>query len=118
MMFQPIDEQMPSPLPYTVEQVVEVLYADLQFRDKVIMANLSEDDLDSSIYTAMAKTIRKEFGLYNGNTDLLNSCCSYIGREYEDHEGPVMVIVKELWKKAKTSHRLHLVERNSHTAAN
>ncbi len=109
-MFQPIDEPLPHPLPCTVEQVVEVLYGDISFRDKVVMANLSEKELDSSMYTALAKTIRKEFGLYNGNSDLLKSCCSYIGRKYEDYEDPVMVIMKELWKKAKQTHSLHLIK--------
>ncbi|MGW8195807.1 MAG: hypothetical protein ACWGOX_16240, partial [Desulforhopalus sp.] len=97
------------PLPHTVEQVVDLLYDDISLRDKVVMANLTESDLDSSIYTAMAKTIRAEFGLYKGNLDLLNSCCRYIGRKYEDHEDPVMVIVKELWEKARKTHKLHLV---------
>lgn len=117
MMFQPLEEPLKSPLPHTVEQVVDLLFDDISLRDKVVMANLSESDLDSSIYTAMAKTIRTEFGLYNGNTDLLNSCCRYIGREYENHEDPVMVIMKELWERAKKTHKLHLVETLKHRAS-
>ena len=118
MMFQPLDEPMPRPLPFTVEQVVEVLYEDISLRDKVVIANFSESELDSSLYTAMAKTIRKEFGLYSGNTELLNSCCRYIGRKYENHEDPVMVIIKELWKKTKKTHTLHLVDTTSQSPAN
>ena len=110
MMFQPLDEPLSRPRPHTVEQVVELLYQDISLRDKVVMANLSESDLNSSIYSAMAKTIRTEFRLYSGNTDLLNSCCRYIGREYENYEDPVMVIMKELWGKAKKTHKLHLVQ--------
>lgn len=110
MMFQPLDTPMPRQLPNTVGQVVEMLYDDLSLRDKVVIANLSESDLDVSLYVAMAKTIRKEFVIYNGNTELLNSCCNYIGRKYESHEDPVMVIIKELWQKAKETHLLHLVD--------
>jgi len=118
MMFQPLDSPMPRQLPNTVEQVVNLLYHDLSLRDKVVVANLSESDLDSSLYAAVAKTIRKEFGIYKGNTDLLESCCRYIGMKYESHEDPVMVIIKELWKKAKQTHLLHLVDKPSQTTAN
>lgn len=111
MMFQPLNEFNQLSRPSTVDKVVELLYHDISLRDKVIMAQLSEDELDSSVYLAIAKTIRKEFGLYNGNTDLLRSCSSYLGREYDRYEDPAMVIMKELWKKVKKTHNLHLVER-------
>lgn len=118
MMFQPLDEPMPRPLPYTVNQVVELLYEDISFRDKVVIAKLSESELEPFLYTGIAKTIREEFGLYNGNTDLLVSCCRYIGRKYENYEDPVMVIIKELWERAKKTHTLHLVDTAIRTPAN
>jgi hypothetical protein len=110
MMFQPLESPMPRQLPDTVEQVVELLYDDLSLRDRVVMANLSENDLDSLLYATIAKPIRKEFGIYNGNTELLDSCCRYIGWKYKSYEDPVMVIIKELWKKARKTHLLHLVD--------
>lgn len=110
MMFQPLESPMPRQLPHTVDQVVELLCDDLSLRDKVVMANLSEGDLDSLLYATIAKQIRKEFGIYNGNTKLLDSCCRYIGRKYKSYEDPVMVIIKELWKKVQKNHLLHLVK--------
>jgi hypothetical protein len=110
MMFQPLNEFNLLTLPSTVDQVVDLLWHDMSLRDKVIMAQLSENELDSAVYLAMAKTIRKEFGLYSDNTDLLSSCCSYLGREYDTYEDPAMVIMKELWKKVKKTHNLHLVK--------
>ncbi len=116
MMFQPLNEFNSLSLPCTVDQVVELLYHDISLRDKVIIAHLSENELDSSVYLAMAKTIRREFGLYSGNTDLLNSCSSYLGKKYDAYEDPAMVIIKELWQKIKKSHILHLVpKRHFHT---
>lgn len=110
MMFQPVSSRRsPSP-PSTVEAVVELLYEDLTLRDKTIMAGLSESEMDSSVYLAMAKILRKEFGLSNGNTALLQSCERYIGTEYDAYEDPAMVIVKELWKKVKSKHNLRLVK--------
>jgi len=110
MMFQPLESPMPRQLPCTVEQVVELLFDDLSLRDKVVMAKLTEYDLDSVLYAIVAKPIRKEFGIYNGNTELLESCCRYIGKKYKSYEDPVMVIIKELWKKSKKTHLLHLVD--------
>lgn len=118
MMFQPIDTPMPRQLPYTVEQVVDLLYDDLSLRGRVVIAHLSESELNLSLYAAMAKTIREEFGIYNGNTELLHSCCRYIGRRYERDEDPEMVIIKELWKKAKENHLLHLVDSSVQATAN
>lgn len=113
MMFQPLHKTTGLSSPGTVEQVVEILYHDISLRDKVVMAQMSENEFDSSVYLAMAKTIRKEFGLYSGNTDLLDSCSSYLGREYDSYEDPAMVIMKELWKKVKRTHNIHLVKNSS-----
>ena len=111
MMFQPLNEFNNLNLPGTVEEVVELLYDDLSLRDKVVMAHLSENELDATVYLAMAKTIRREFGLYNGNPELLESCCRYLGNEYDSYEDPAMVIMKELWKKIRKSHNLRLVKK-------
>ena len=88
MMFQPLNESHPITYPGTVNEVVELLYDDISLRDKVTMAHLTEYELDASVYLVMAKTIRKEFGLYNGNTDLLRSCSSYQGRGIRCVRGP------------------------------
>lgn len=111
MMFQPLSDFNKLSLPGTVEEVVELLYNDLPLREKVVMANLSEDQLDSAVYLAMAKTIRKEFGLYHGNTELLESCQNYLGTRYDRYEDPAMVILKELWKKVKKTHNIRLVNK-------
>ncbi len=110
MMFQPLNEFIPAPRPTTVNQVVNLLYNDLSLRDKVVMAHLSEEELSSTVYLAMAKIIRMEFGLYDGNTQLLESCCGYLGGKYDRFEDPAMVIVKELWTKIKKSHNLRLIK--------
>ena len=109
MMFQPLSDFNTLSPPSTVNEVIELLSDDISLRDKVVMAHLSEEELDTSVYLAMAKSIRREFGLYNGNTELLDSCCSYLGREYDAYEDPAMVIVKELWKKLRRTHNLRLV---------
>jgi len=110
MMFQPFDEPIRRPVPRSVEEVVELLYNDLTLRDRVVMARLTEHELDSSVYLALAKTIRKEFGLHSDNDSLLESCRRFMGTAYDRYEDPAMIIVKELWKKVRNSHHLHLVK--------
>lgn len=109
-MFQPLNDFNRLALPGTVDEVVELLYNDLSLRDKVVMAHLSENELDSAVYLAMAKTVRREFGLHNGNTELLKSCRSYLGTRYDPYEDPAMVILKELWKKIKQTHNIRLIK--------
>ena len=109
MMFQPVSNFTTLNRPTNVIEVVELLYSDMSLRDKTIMADLSEHELDISVYLETAKIIRKEFGLYSGNGELLHSCQSYMGREYDEFEDPAMIIVKELWRKVRKKHRLRLV---------
>lgn len=113
MMFQPVNNHTMLSQPSTVEEVVDLLFEDISLRDRVIMAGLSEEEFDSRVYLSMAKIIRKEFGLYSGNTDLLKSCSAYLGKEYDSFEDPAMVIVKELWKRVRRGHNLRLVEKKT-----
>ena len=110
MMFQPLDSDHLLQLPRNVEEVVGILYRDLPVKDRVIMARLSEEELDSSVYLALANSIRREFGLYSGNDHLINSCSEYLGRDYDSFEDPAMVIIKELWKKTRGKYHLRLVK--------
>lgn len=115
MMFQPLSNQTMLSQPTSVDGVVELLFEDISLRDRVVMASLSEQEFDTSVYLSMAKIIRKEFGLYNGNKELLKSCYSYLGSEYDSFEDPAMVIIKELWKKVKKGHSLRLVDKKTET---
>lgn len=99
--------------PTTVQAVVKLLFEDISLRDRVVLAGLTEEEFDSRVYLSMAKIIRKEFGLYSGNEELLKSCYSYLGKEYDSFEDPAMVIIKELWKKVKAGHNLRLVEKKA-----
>lgn len=108
-MFQPIGGTNPD-RPATVEDVVDLLYNDLSLKDRTTMAGLSETEVSSQVYLAMAKIIRKEFGLYDGNSVLLRSCCSYLGEKYDRYEDPAMVIVKELWDKVRKLHQIRRIK--------
>ena len=109
-MFQPLDKADSAAVAESVEEVVEILYKDLSLRDRVVMSKLTERELDSDVYLILAKIIRKEFGLYNQNETLINSCQNYLGTKYDSYEDPAMVILKELWKKVRQDHHLRLIK--------
>lgn len=109
MMFQPVNQEIsPFDLPSDVDTVVGLLLKDLSLRDKVVMANLSEDELDL-VYSGMAGTIRKEFRLNSGNFELLASCRSYLRQMNDPFADPAMIIIRELWRKVRQTHTLRLV---------
>lgn len=109
-MFQPLDKAGSAAAAETVEEVVDLLYKDLTLRDRVVMSQLTEQELDSGVYLVLAKIIRKEFGLYNQNLTLINSCRTYLGTTYDSYEDPAMVIITELWKKVRRVHHLRRVK--------
>ncbi len=110
MLFQPLNELNLINQPHTVDEVVDILFDDLSLRDRVILASLSENELETTVYLALAKTIRKEFGLYYCDQGLLASCFSYLGNSYDKFEDPAMVITKELLKKIRKKHKLRIVK--------
>ncbi len=114
MMFQPVNNFESLNHPTRVKQVIELLYDDISLKDKVVMADLSEHELDTTVYLEMAKSLRREFGLNNGNDELLKSCQHYMGKEYDRFEDPAMIIIKELWKKIRKKHILRLVKKTYH----
>ena len=103
MMFQPLGREQPNELRRTAEEAVTFLFEGLLLKDSVIMANPSEEELDSTVYLAPATSIRKEFGLYNGNDHLITSCQLYLGRKCHSFEDPAIVTAKALWKKSVPS---------------
>ncbi|AOY58895.1 MULTISPECIES: hypothetical protein [Desulfococcus] len=113
MMFQPVNHELNRfDFPTDVEAVVELLLQDLSLRDKVIMAHLSESEL-GPVYVGMAETIRKEFQLNGGgNPALLSSCRRYMREMNYPLMDPAMVIVREIWKKVRRTHRLRVIERH------
>lgn len=108
-MFQPVDKAVdPFYPPHEVDEVVELILSDLSLRDKVIMANLNELEL-SDVYTVMGNAIRKEFRLMTENPELLDSCHSLAAARNEPEADPAMVIIKEMWRQLKETHRLRVV---------
>ena len=83
--------------PKAVDEAVNLLMKELSFGDRTIMANMREEDL-ANLDVAFGIRIKVEFGLGNGNKDLLQSCRLESGQPVADPELATAVIIKCLWK--------------------
>ncbi len=98
-----------STLPKTVDQAVERLIDELSLKDRTTLGNLTEDEL-SLLHINLGEYIRNEFGLWSGNDDLMASCCTIakMGKIHEDEASSI--IIRELWKRLRETHKLRVVE--------
>jgi hypothetical protein len=107
--FGPDTKRKPSKPPITVDQAVKRLISELSFKDKTTIANMAEVEL-SVLHTTVGEYIRNEFGLWSGNKDLLNSCCFFAKRDKVSEDDASSIIIRELWKRLRVSHKLRVVK--------
>ena len=99
----------PSKTPKTVDQAVERLISELSFKDKTTIANMAEVEL-SVLHSTIGEYIRNEFGLWSGNKDLMTSCCFFAKRDKISEDEASSIIIRELWKRLRQTHRIRIVE--------
>jgi len=97
----------PEP-PSTVEQAVERLATELSLKDKSTIANMAETEL-STLHLNLGEYIRNEFGLWSDYQDLMKSCCLITGKDSVDENEASSIIIKQLWKQLRETHRLRLI---------
>ena len=105
----PNKNRKPSKPPKTVDQAVERLISELSFKDKSTIANMVEVEL-SVLHKTTGEYIRNEFGLWAGNKDLMTSCCFFAKRDKVSEDEASSIIIKELWKRLRETHRIRVVE--------
>ena len=95
--------------PKTVDEALIRLTSELSLKDKATIANMAEVEL-STLYTNLGKYIRNQFGLWAGNKDLMISCCFLAKKAKITEDQAATIIIRELWKQLRESHRLRVVE--------
>ena len=95
--------------PITVDQSVKRLISELSLKDKTTIANMAEVEL-SDLHLTIGDYILNEFGLWSGNDDLLNSCCFVAKKDKVGEEEASSIIIRELWKRLRETHKLRIVE--------
>jgi hypothetical protein len=107
--FGPDTKRKPSKPPITVDQAVVRLISELSFKDKTTIANMAEVEL-SVLHTTVGEYIRNEYGLWSGNKDLMTSCCFFAKRDKVSEDDASSIIIRELWKRLRVSHKLRVVK--------
>ena len=95
--------------PKTVDEAINRLTADLSLKDKTTIANMTEDELDK-LQSNLGVYIWNEFGFWSGNQNLLDSCQNYAKGQLLTQDRGLTVIIRELWKRLKPTHRLRVVK--------
>jgi hypothetical protein len=96
-------------LPKTVEEAVERLISELSLRDKAHIANIREEDL-VSLQPFLGHYVRTAFGLWSGNSALMESCLLVSGETELNEDDASAVIINEVWKKLRETHRMRVVK--------
>ncbi|MFZ5572565.1 MAG: YpsA SLOG family protein [Thermodesulfobacteriota bacterium] len=101
-------ETLVSP-PRTVDEAVERLAGGLALKDRAIIANMTASELPS-LDGSLGEYIHRHFGLWNGNTQLLESCRFVSKRRQLGAESAAGVIIEALWRQLRQTHKLRLVK--------
>ncbi len=96
--------------PKTVNQAVERLISDLSLKDRVYIANLTQEDL-YLIHISLRSHIGQELGLWSGNKDLIESCRTMSGSTELRADQCPAVILEALWRRLQDTHMLRPVEK-------
>jgi hypothetical protein len=95
-------------LPKTVDEAVNCLISKLTLKNKSTITQMSEDDLTNLRFT-LGRHIRNRF-LYPRNEGLLESCREVAGDKYLHWDQAASIIIRELWKKLRETHKLRVVK--------
>ena len=107
--FNPDTRRKHSKLPKTVDQAVDRLIGKLPLKDKTTIANMTEDDLITLQFT-LGTYIGREFGIWSDNDDLMSSCCAIAKTDKIHEDTASTIIIEELWRRLKESHKLRVVK--------
>ena len=87
---------LPS-LPQTVDEVADLLIADLPPKEMVTLSNMGEFEF-LRLYNSVAQYVLDEFKVWTGNDELLQSCLDKVSNSDDDTD-PAMIILRRVWQK-------------------
>jgi hypothetical protein len=97
-----------KPLPETVEEAVDEIIDDMPLDERVKVARMSEREL-APLKLVLIKYVQSQLEQSGINKKLKKSCCDITGKNL-DEIGASTVIIDELWKLLRESHRLKIVK--------
>jgi hypothetical protein len=95
--------------PKTAEAAVDIIINEMQLKDRILMANLREEEIASLQFT-IGPYIKKKLDLWSQDATLGLSFAAAAEKEKLDRLNLPMVLIKMMWKKLKDTHRLRVVK--------
>jgi len=95
--------------PKTVDEAVNRLMANMPLKMKAEISKMDAGDL-IDLHATIGAYIRNQFKLWTGNFELLDDCCKVTGYEKLHPDEAAGIIVKELWRKLRETHKLRAVK--------
>ena len=112
MMVEPVQSSYPQTnragRPHTMDEAVARLLQELPLKDKVTIANMGADEIPG-LKASLGRYVQKQFGLWEGNEDLMQSC-----RQAADHpqladEEIAALIIDRLARELRKTHKLRVL---------
>ena len=112
MMADPVEGQGPAAdrddLPRTLEDAVARLMQLLPLKDKVTIANMGADEI-AGLSTTLGRYIQKQFGIWDGNRRLVQSCMQTANRTHLADEEIAALIIDHLAQALKKTHVIRVL---------
>lgn len=96
-------------LPKTIHEAVDRLIMELTLKDKVLIANMTYDEL-VDLNSNLGAYIRNAFRLWSGNQGLMESCRFATKTKTINADSASFAIIDILWEKLRKTHKLKLVK--------
>lgn len=91
------EEPFKPDLPRSVDEVADLLIADLPPNEMVTLSSMDEREF-LRLYDSVAQYVLDEFKIWTGNADLLESCMASVSEVGQDTD-PAMIILRRVWQK-------------------
>jgi len=96
-------------LPHTVTEAVDRLISELALSDKIDIAERSQEEL-LPLHFSLGLYIRNNFGLWSGNSELIESCLSFTEEDRLHEDDATALIIMELWKRLRETHSMRAIK--------
>ena len=96
-------------LPKTIYEAVERLITEMALKDKVVIANMTHDEL-VDLNSNLGAYIRNAFRLWSGNHELMESCRFVSKNKKLNVDEASFSIIDAMWEKLRKTHKLKVIK--------
>ena len=96
-------------IPKTIHEAVERLILEMALKDKVVIANMTHDEL-VDLNSNLGAYIRNAFRLWSGNHELMESCRFVSKNKKLNVDEASFAIIDAMWEKLRKTHTLKVIK--------